>query len=122
MINNLAINYRSLARMLFPDDKSTPLHIASSLSFSMNMGTTVRVLIKHGANVNACDKNHQTPLHRVSSCWDPNSDSLSLLLENGADVDIVDNEGLTPFEIASSQGNRHDKITQLLFEHRISTK
>ena len=103
-------------------DKSTPLHIASSLSFSMNMGTTVRVLIKHGANVNACDKNHQTPLHRVSSCWDPNSDSLCLLLENGADVDIVDNEGLTPFEIASSQGNRHDKITQLLFEHRISTK
>ena len=29
-------------------DRSTPLHIASSLSFSMNMGTTVRVLIEHG--------------------------------------------------------------------------
>ena len=100
-------------------DQSTPLHIASSLSFSMNMGTTVRLLIKHGANVNACDKNHQTPLHRVSSCWDPNSDSLCLLLENGADVNVEDNKGLTPFEIAS-QGNRHDKITQLLFDHRTS--
>ena len=101
-------------------DQSTPLHIASSLSFSMNMGTTVRVLIKHGANVNACDKNNQTPLHRVSSCWDPNSDSLCLLLENGADMDVVDNEGLTPFDIASSQENRHQKITRLLFDHRAS--
>ena len=101
-------------------DQSTPLHIASSLSFSMNMGTTIRVLIEHGANVNACDKNHQTPLHRISSCWDPNPDSLRLLLKNGADVDVMDNKGLTPFQIASSQENRHHKITQLLFDHGMS--
>ena len=101
-------------------DQSTPLHIASSLSFSMNMGTTVRVLIEHGANVNAYDKNHQTPLHRVSSYWDPNSDCLRLLLENGADVDAEDNKGLTAFQIALSQENRHDKVTQLLFDHRTS--
>ena len=101
-------------------DQSTPLHIALSLSFSMNMETTIRVLIKHGAHVNACDKNHQTPLHRVSSCWDPNSDSLRLLLENGADVDVEDNKGLTPFQIASSQENRHHKITQLLLDHGTS--
>ena len=101
-------------------DQSTPLHIASSLSFSMNMGTTVRVLIKHGANVNAYDRNHQTPLHRISYCWDPNSDCLRLLLENGADVDVEDNKGLTPFQIASSQENRHHKITQILFDHRTS--
>ena len=101
-------------------DQSTPLHIASSLSFSMNMGPTVRVLIKNGANVNAYDRNHQTPLHRVSYCWDPNPDSLCLLLENGADENVEDNEGLTPFQIASSQENRHHKITQLLFDHRTS--
>ena len=101
-------------------DQSTPLHIASSLSFSMNMGTTVRLLIENGARVNAYDKNHQTPLHRVSSCWDPNSDCMRLLLENGADVDAEDNKGLTAFQIALSQENRHDKITQLLFDHRAS--
>ena len=101
-------------------DQSTPLHIASSSSFSMNMGTTVRVLIEHGARVNAYDQNHRTPLHRVSSCWDPNSDSLRLLLENGADVDAEDNKGLTAFQIASSQEDRHDKITRLLFDHSVS--
>ena len=101
-------------------DQSTPLHIASSLSFSMNMGTTVRLLIEHGANVNALDKNHQTPLHRVASCWDPNSDCLRLLLENGADVDVEDNKGFTALQIASSQGNRHYTITQLLLDHHAS--
>ena len=119
-ITQLLINHGADVRAE-NQDQSTPLHIASSLSFSMNMGTTVRVLIEHGARVNAYDKNHRTPLHRVSSCWDPNPDSLRLLLENGADVDAEDNKGLTAFQIASSQENwQHDKITQLLFDHHAS--
>ncbi|KAN0136408.1 Ankyrin repeat-containing domain protein, partial [Lactarius tabidus] len=79
---------------------------------------TVRLLIEHGASVNAYDKNHQTPFHRLSSCDDPDVDSLRLLLENGADVDVEDDEGLTPFQRASSKG--HDKIAQLLLDHRAS--
>ncbi|KAN0136414.1 ankyrin repeat domain protein, partial [Lactarius tabidus] len=91
--------------------------IASSSMISYKAKDTVRLLIEHGASVNAYDKNHQTPLHRVSSC-SPNTDSLRLLLENGADVDVEDDEGLTPFQIASSKG--HHEIAQLLLDHRSS--
>ncbi|KAN0136403.1 Ankyrin repeat-containing domain protein, partial [Lactarius tabidus] len=78
--------------------------IASSSAYWWNAEKTVRLLIEHGASVNAYDKNHQTPLHWLSSCEDPDVDSLRLLLENGADVDVEDGEGLTPFQIASSKG------------------
>ena len=90
----------------------------------MNTETTVRVLIEHGASVNAYDKNHQTPLHCLSSCQEPNADSLRVLLENGADVDVEDDKGLTPFQIASAlakeESEEHREIAQLLLDHRNS--
>jgi ankyrin repeat protein len=96
--------------------QSTPLHRCVVAAIDGDGETPVRLLIEHGASVNAYDKNHQTPLHRVSSCDDPNVDSLRLLLENGADVDVEDDKGLTAFQIASANG--HDEIAQLLLDHR----
>ena len=103
-------------------DQSTPLHMASSLPSWVDTETTVRVLIEHGASVNAFDKNHQTPLHRLSSCQYPSAGALRLLLENGADVDVEDDKGLTPFQIASAKGESrmHREIAQLLLDHRNS--
>ncbi|KAN0136448.1 ankyrin, partial [Lactarius tabidus] len=92
--------------------------IASSRSFPWYAKGTVRLLIEHGASVNAYDKNHQTPLHWLSSCDNPDVDSLRPLLENGADLDVEDDEGLTPFQRASSKGHRW--IAQLLLDHRAS--
>ncbi|KAN0136444.1 ankyrin [Lactarius tabidus] len=96
--------------------------MASSLPSWPDVEDTVRLLIEHGASVNAYDKNHQTPLHRLSSCDYPDDESLRLLLENGADVDVEDDEGLTPFQIASSKGESiwHREIAQLLLDHRAS--
>ena len=76
----------------------------------------VRLLIEHGASVNAYDKSHQTPLHRLSSCRYPNAKSLTLLLENGADVDVEDDEGFTPYQIALAE--EHYKMAWLLMDHR----
>ena len=80
-------------------------HPCISASSEWGDAETVQLLIEHGASVNAYDKNHQTPLHRLSSCDDPNADCLRLLLENGADVDVEDDEGLTAIQIASSKEN-----------------
>ena len=89
--------------------------MASSSPYWNRGEPIIRLLIEHGASVNACDKNHQTPLHRLSSCKDPKTDSLRLLLEKGADVDAEDDKGLTPFQIASAKG--HGEIAQLLLDH-----
>ena len=89
--------------------------MASSLPYWHRGEPVIRLLIEHGASVNACDKNHQTPLHRLSSCKDSKTDSLRLLLEKGADVDAEDEKGLTPDQIALAEG--HHEIAQLLIGH-----
>ena len=97
------------------EDHSTPLHSASSLSSRNKPETTVRLLIEHGASVNAYDKSNQTPLHRLTSCREPNPRSLSVLLENGANVDVEDDEGFTPYQIALAE--EHYEISRLLCDH-----
>ena len=82
-----------------------------------------RLLIEHGASINAYDRNHKTPLHRaVSSAefWGSDADLSRLLLENGADVNAEDDNGLTPFQIATSKGYR--STAQLLLDHGASVE
>jgi ankyrin repeat protein len=61
---------------------------------------TVRLLIKHGADVSAQDKTHSTPLHLAAFCG--SSEGVRLLLEHGADVTILDGNHKTPLHLASS--------------------
>ena len=49
------------------------------------------ILLRHGANSNAMDKNGKTPLHII-----PSSVFVGLLLEYGADTKKKNNKGLTP--------------------------
>ena len=48
----------------------------------------IRLLLRHGANVNETDKNGVTPLHRAVRFRSPAA--VKLLLENGANVNSVD--------------------------------
>ena len=74
---------------------------------------TMRCLLVQGADVDALDGDHATPLHMASryGC----TKGAQLLLERGASVHLQDKEGRTPFQVASARG--HKKITQLLSKH-----
>lgn len=74
---------------------------------------TVRCLLSHGADVDALDDDHATPLHLASlyNC----AKGARILLEQGATVHLEDTSGRTPFQVASWRG--HDGIAQLLSEH-----
>ena len=77
-----------------------------------------RLLLEHGANVNArlSDSSYnpgRTPLHVT---MDFNRvEVVRVLLEHGANVNAEDNEGRTPFQIASAKG--YEEIKKLLSEH-----
>jgi ankyrin repeat protein len=61
---------------------------------------TVRLLIKHGADVMAQDESHTTPLHMASCLGLP--EIVQLLIENGADITARDRRHRTPLHLASS--------------------
>ena len=102
---------------------STPLHLASSWvsataalrllhrraymngqddsTFQSLVKTeTVRLLIKHGADVTAHDEAQLTPLHLASSC--ASAETVHLLIEHGANVTARDGRHRTPLHLASS--------------------
>ena len=77
----------------------------------------VEVLLKHGADVDARDKQNSTPLHLAAQTHGINV--TRLLLQHGANADVEDVMGRTPYEIASSTSGRDAHATaQLISVHR----
>ena len=62
---------------------------------------TVRLLIKHGADVNARDEAQSTPLHLASSR--ASTETVRLLIEHGAIVTALDGSHRTPLHLVSSR-------------------
>jgi ankyrin repeat protein len=97
-------------------EDSTPLHIASWYG-----GIKVaRLLLEHGAKINARNKEGCTPLHRSlieldDDFPDSHFDVTRLLLEHGADVEALDNNHWTPLHVASQCHSF--RATRLLLEH-----
>jgi ankyrin repeat protein len=60
--------------------------------------TIAQLLINNGANVNAQNKDGNTPLHKASEHG--NTEVAKLLIENGANVNAQDKNGLTPLHVA----------------------
>ena len=69
--------------------------------------TTVRNLLKSGADVNLSDIDGKTPLHLVCGAGTETSnfDILQILLMNGANVNAKDNKDQTPLFIACENDN-----------------
>lgn len=72
-----------------------------------------RVLIAHGANVNARAVGDFTPLHESAASG--RLEFARLLLENGADVNAQTTEGKTPLDYARE--HKRDEMVQLLSKH-----
>ena len=82
-------------------------------------GRAIRIaqrLLKSGADVNAQNKDHETPLHLASLLR--LHEMARLLLEHGADVDVMNFEGKTPLQLAT--GRKGKAMRRLLSEY--STK
>ena len=77
------------------------------------MAEIVRLLISHGADLNALDITESTPLHMASFSWTP--DVVRILIENGASVNAQNETHSTPLHRASLLGN--PEIVRLLIEH-----
>jgi uncharacterized protein len=82
------------------------LHSAAS---SRNLAA-VRLLVEHGAPVNARQQGGWVPIHAAAQNGD--REMVDLLLAHGADVDITNNDGKTPAMIARDKG--HAQIASLL--------
>jgi ankyrin repeat protein len=102
------------------EDGQTPLHqVLSGLSderFDDLVDIfldTIRCLLAHGADIDALDDDHASPLH-LASYWGCVTGA-QLLLERGANVHLEDEKGRTPFQVASEE--HHEEITKLLSGH-----
>ena len=101
----------------------TPLYLASegpvydgnaNMALSLDpLPDVVRLLLKHGADVNARTNYGSTPLHAAAAKG--RVEVVQVLLEHGAIVGAKDNGGETALQVASN-----DTIKKLLIEHGAS--
>jgi ankyrin repeat protein len=89
-----------------------PLLLASSGRNSKD-GSVVRLLLEHGADINAQSQTGRTPLHEAS--YHGALDVVRLLLEHGSDVEAKGNDGMTALQVVADRG--HDEVVGLLREH-----
>lgn len=115
------------AKML-PDKYSQeiPLHAAAGSNVGLQVQqddhdflttdgpSVVKLLIEHGAAVDALDKDHETPLHKAAflqNYW-----ITKYLIEQKAEVNRQDNYGYTPLHHAAFS-NKNNSICALLLKH-----
>ena len=89
----------------------TPLFIAAAFGDLEIM----RLLLEKGAQVNACDKAHCTPLMIASASWYSDVNVVKLLIEREADLALQDQDGKTAIHYAVD-GNS-DEILSCLIEN-----
>ena len=94
--------------LVWDDHQVMPFELPRALN------ATVQLLIKHGADVHARNKDQSTPLHLASSNY--RTEIAQQLLEHGADVHARDEiYQSTPLHLASRRNDA--EMTQLLIKH-----
>src|SRR5947199_365580 len=73
----------------------------------------VRLLLAHGAQVNATDQDGATPLTIYLGQWQTEAAVATLLLEAGAAVNVRTKDGSTPLMLAA-RGGKDDIVPLLL--------
>ena len=91
------------------DIQYTPLHFAANGVFTneSHYVAVAKVLLAHGADVNARTRDNQTPLHRAAAWGRPAV--IQVLLRAKPDLDACDNDGKTALDLAIA-GKRNDCV------------
>eukprot|EP01083_Nonionella_stella_P199967 732850_1 len=103
----------SLNRKNILDDNKTAIHYA----IAQNQWKIVRQLMQYGANVNICDRNHQTAVHLI--CANRSLDDMALFEEvlgelDGDPVAKRDNNGATILHLICENGSERLSLKQRL--------
>ena len=93
-------------------DGLTPLHWLSD-DRHFKGSSLLRLLLDHGADINAQSQGGQTVLHLAA--MNGMLEVVRRLLEHGADVEVMDSDGKTPLQGALEGG--HDEVGELLREY-----
>jgi len=99
----------------------TPLHLAVCCGYGIigldciskkirNYENVTKLLISNGADVNAKDKEGNSPLYYIA--MNGNCKIAELLISNGADVNAKNTKGITPLHRAVKEG--HTQIVEIL--------
>ena len=90
-------------------DGTSPLHVALTTS---NNQEVAKVLIEHGADPNALDKDGQNPL--LYALMNGQKEIAEFLIEQGPDPNVSDRDGQTPLHYAATFG--YKEMVQLLIK------
>ena len=94
----------------FKDDLYTPLHTACSSTATEGSLEVLKLLLKRGADPNACNKWRETPL--LIAANNGHRQAVEALLDNGADASLCSEAGWSALTFAAHKG--YDDIVTLL--------
>jgi ankyrin repeat protein len=104
----------SKGAIISKDDNLLPYEEASLNAVWSNHADVLKVLLDHGADVNAADRWGWSLLHYAT--WEGNADMTKMLLEKGANPNNVEREyGQTPLHRAALRSRK--TVAEMLLDH-----